>query len=506
MTAPVRWGPWWYYERTFEGRATRSTAVAPRSATRTPDRPRRDPASRSCSTRTCSPRATTSARSASSRSSPDHRLARRRRRLRGRRAPHGVASSRSTARAAPPESIDDVGYSSRGRADAASLLYVRVDDGVAALRAVAPRPVDRRRRRTARLPRGRRAVPGLGLAEPRRRGARRPRRLGAHDRGARRRRDARRRRSRSLWPRRHGVECSIEHLTAPDGSRWWLAVTNDGGATDFKVARRAATRRRSAFREVLAEQPGRRVDGVDAFAGHLVVSERRDGERRGPACSRCSTGADPFGDDLEARGFVVASDEEPATTVARREPRVRHRVGARRRRPRSSPRSARFDVDARRRCEARCASARSSAAATTRRGSSSARLWVTARDGVEIPVSIVHRRDLLDRARPGRPARRRRCRSLLYGYGAYEISIDPVFSSSRLSLLERGVAFAIAHVRGGGELGRSLVRGGPPRAQGDDLPRLRRRRARARRRAASPTPRASPPWAAPRAGCSWARR
>src|ERR1019366_7838073 len=44
---------------------------------------------------------------------------------------------------------------------------------------------------------------------------------------------------------------------------------------------------------------------------------------------------------------------------------------------------------------------------------------------------------------------------LLYGYGSYEISIDPSFSSPRLSLLDRGVIFAIAHVRGGGEMGRS---------------------------------------------------
>jgi len=44
---------------------------------------------------------------------------------------------------------------------------------------------------------------------------------------------------------------------------------------------------------------------------------------------------------------------------------------------------------------------------------------------------------------------------VLYGYGSYEISIDPSFSSLRLSLLERGVIFAIAHVRGGGEMGRT---------------------------------------------------
>jgi oligopeptidase B len=60
-------------------------------------------------------------------------------------------------------------------------------------------------------------------------------------------------------------------------------------------------------------------------------------------------------------------------------------------------------------------------------------------------MSVVARRDIaLDGAAP----------CLLYGYGAYEISMDPVFSSIRLSLLERGVVFAIAHVRGGGELGR----------------------------------------------------
>jgi oligopeptidase B len=62
-----------------------------------------------------------------------------------------------------------------------------------------------------------------------------------------------------------------------------------------------------------------------------------------------------------------------------------------------------------------------------------------------VPISIVHRRGL---ARDGTSP------LLLYGYGAYEISIDPMFSTSRLSLLERGGAFAIAHVRGGGELGR----------------------------------------------------
>ena len=73
------------------------------------------------------------------------------------------------------------------------------------------------------------------------------------------------------------------------------------------------------------------------------------------------------------------------------------------------------------------------------------RLWATAEDGVQVPISIVARRD----ARAGGPVP-----VLLYGYGAYELSIDPYFSVARLSLLDRGGAFAIAHVRGGGEMGR----------------------------------------------------
>lgn len=75
----------------------------------------------------------------------------------------------------------------------------------------------------------------------------------------------------------------------------------------------------------------------------------------------------------------------------------------------------------------------------------SERLYARAADGVEIPISLVYRDDFkLDGTGP----------MLLYGYGSYGISIDPSFSSDRLSLLDRGFAFAIAHIRGGGDLGK----------------------------------------------------
>lgn len=81
----------------------------------------------------------------------------------------------------------------------------------------------------------------------------------------------------------------------------------------------------------------------------------------------------------------------------------------------------------------------------------SERLWVTARDGVEVPVSLVYRHEHF---------RRGKNPLLVYGYGSYGASMDADFSSSRLSLLDRGFVFAIAHIRGGGELGQQWYEDG----------------------------------------------
>jgi oligopeptidase B len=76
---------------------------------------------------------------------------------------------------------------------------------------------------------------------------------------------------------------------------------------------------------------------------------------------------------------------------------------------------------------------------------STERIYVAALDGAQVPVSLVYKRDLV---RDGRAP------LLLYGYGAYGLSMEPSFSSDRLSLIDRGVVYAIAHVRGGAELGK----------------------------------------------------
>ncbi|MBW7889653.1 MAG: S9 family peptidase [Chitinophagaceae bacterium] len=82
---------------------------------------------------------------------------------------------------------------------------------------------------------------------------------------------------------------------------------------------------------------------------------------------------------------------------------------------------------------------------------STERLYATARDGSKIPVSLVYKKGF---------SKNGRSPLLLYGYGSYGVTVDPVFNSNRLSLLNRGFTFAIAHIRGGEDLGRQWYEDG----------------------------------------------
>jgi oligopeptidase B len=221
---------------------------------------------------------------------------------------------------------------------------------------------------------------------------------------------------RVVVPRRRGVEAGIE-----DAGDRLLVLTNDG-APDFRLLDEHGA-------EVVPERPGVRLAGVTALAGRLVVSERTDAIQRlrvGDAVldqpEDVYTAAP--GENLEFESdvfrFRYTSLVTPETTVdvdlgslGRQE---RKRVPIRDYDP------AQYAAE---------------------------RLWATAGDGTRVPISVVRRRD----RPPGGPL-------LLYGYGSYELPILPSFSPLRLSLLDRGFAWAIAHVRGGGELGRRWYEGG----------------------------------------------
>jgi oligopeptidase B len=454
VTAPVRWGPWWYYERTFEGksypvhcRRPLGSGEFPTVLDETGEQVILDENELASGHDFCSVGVLEI--------SPDHTLSVVGVDFEGDER-HTLSFLSHGAAPAPPETIADVGYSVAWSSDATSLLYVRVDHAwrphelwchVLWTDAAADRLVLREDDERFRVSVSRSRDDAVLLVHV-------TSALTTEVRAA----DAATPTSVELvWPRRHGVECSMEHLTAPDGSRWWIATTNDGGATDFKVLAAHRDRLPLAFRELVPERTGRRINGVDAFAHHLAVSERRDGSAAVRLLPLLE-GADPFGEDLEARGVDVGSDEAPATTVIGATPEYESDSIRVLQTSLVSPFGS-FDVglrDGTRTLRKRQAVRGGYDASRF----ASLRLWVTARDGAAVPVSIVLRRDLLADQGSPEAGTKSPVPLLLYGYGAYEASIDPVFSSARLSLLERGVAYAIAHVRGGGELGRSWYEAG----------------------------------------------
>ena len=253
-----------------------------------------------------------------------------------------------------------------------------------------------------------------------------------------------------IEPRRQGVEYSVDHDRGHPGegreSRF-LIVTNDG-AEDFRLMEAPdATPDRSHWTEVIPARPGVRLDNVDPFAGHLVVYEREGGETRVRAIDASTGVSSPVGQPESPSTVWGGANAEYDSTVLRYEytslttPRSvydRDLVTGETVLLKRQPVLGGFDPHRYR---------------TERR-------WAVADDGTEVPISLVYRPDLVHRARDGQagpepgtaPDGGAPC--LLYGYGSYEISMDPTFSSLRLSLLDRGFVFAIAHVRGGGEMGR----------------------------------------------------
>jgi oligopeptidase B len=244
-------------------------------------------------------------------------------------------------------------------------------------------------------------------------------------------------RPRVVIPRREGHEYGVDHLPG-----WFVVVSNDQ-AKDFKVvaAPEDGIGTAEGWVPVVPHRPGVRIEGVDAFTGLLVVSERTGAETLVRVLP-LGDADDPFGPDLLATSWVIPSAESPASSWlgVNLEPTTSTlRFG---RTTMVTPTSV-LQIDLSTRQETLLKQE------PVLGGFDPAeyvtfRTWATADDGTAVPISVVHRQGLT------LPAS-----CVLYGYGAYEHSIDPAFSHHRLSLLDRGVVCAVAHVRGGGEMGRS---------------------------------------------------
>jgi oligopeptidase B len=226
-------------------------------------------------------------------------------------------------------------------------------------------------------------------------------------------------------PRQQGVEYTIEH----HGHRFLILHNRD--AEDFALAHTSADRP-GEWIDLIPHEPGTRLEAVDAFSRHIVISLRRDGLTGLRVMGDGSTDSYdmPFPEPLFSVGLAGNPEYDTGTV----------RIGYT---SMVTPDSV-FDVDLVTR-QMTLRKQKPVLGGYDPADYEQFREWARAADGTRVPISIVARKGVRqDGAAP----------ALLYGYGSYEHSIDPYFSIARLSLLDRGVVYAIAHVRGGGEMGR----------------------------------------------------
>ena len=227
--------------------------------------------------------------------------------------------------------------------------------------------------------------------------------------------------------RRHGHEYQIEH----QGDRL-IITTNSGGAEDFRICEAPLDAPgEENWREVLAHKPGRLIIETVAFRQHIVRLEREDSLPR-IVITRSANGAEhAIGFDEEAFSLSMSAGYEFDTTA------LRFTYSSM-----TTPAQVYdYDMETRERTLRKTQeipSGHDPADYVTRR------IQASAPDGELVPISVLYRKGTpLDGSAP----------LFLYGYGAYGIPIPAGFSTTRLSLVDRGFVFAIAHIRGGKEKG-----------------------------------------------------
>ncbi|WP_166139728.1 S9 family peptidase [Nocardioides ochotonae] len=250
--------------------------------------------------------------------------------------------------------------------------------------------------------------------------------------------------------RREDLEYSLE--PARIGGEEVFLVHHNGTGPDFEVALApVAPTPPEQWRPLIPHDPAVRLEGVDAFAGHLVVHQRSGGLTQLRIIELSDAAGDGLGDGLGhglGEDYLVGFDHAVYTVGAGSNPAFDQPVVRLGYTTMAVPPSV-YDYDVRTR-ELHLLRRTPVLGGYDPADYEEHRLWATAEDGERIPISIVCRIG----AREGVGGGAGPVPTLLYGYGAYEASMDPYFSIGRLSLLDRGAAFAIAHVRGGGEMGR----------------------------------------------------
>jgi oligopeptidase B len=244
---------------------------------------------------------------------------------------------------------------------------------------------------------------------------------------------------RVVAPRRQGVEYAVEHAVIAGADR--LLVLHNDGAENYELATAPVdATSHEQWEPFVPHDPAVRLEDVNAFATHLVVSQRSEGltQLRVLELTESGVGDDylvPFADPV----YTVGAGSNPEF----HQPRLRlgYTTMA------TPPAVYDYDVATRELVLLKQTPVlpHPTLGAFDPSRYEQHRTWATAEDGTRVPVSLVC---------PAGTPRDGSTPFVLYGYGSYEESIDPYFTISRLSLLDRGIGFAIAHVRGGGEMGR----------------------------------------------------
>jgi oligopeptidase B len=229
-----------------------------------------------------------------------------------------------------------------------------------------------------------------------------------------------------VLPREKDHEYDVEHH---NGSFY---IRTNKGAKNFRmVVAPTADPTGKSWKEFLPHNPAVKLQRVILFANHAVASEREGGLPYLRVVDMRTRQAHRIPADEPDYAMGLAANPEADTTLVRFS--YQSMV---------TPSSVYdYDMNTRQRTLLK----RQEVLGAYDPGKYEAkRVWVTARDGVKVPLSLVYKKGLaLDGRAP----------LLLYGYGSYGSSLSPTFSSNRLSLLDRGVVFALANIRGGGELG-----------------------------------------------------
>lgn len=230
-----------------------------------------------------------------------------------------------------------------------------------------------------------------------------------------------------IQPRTRNLEYSVDHH-----DYWFYIVTNDS-ARNFRVMTApVASPGRENWKELIPHRPSVKVEDVDLFARWLVVHERDQGLKK-LYVRNLETGEDHYVNFNEAAYTYVASGNEEFDTNV-----LRFTYSS----LTTPPSVYDYNMETRSRVLLKQEEVLGGFDASRY---TSERIFAKAPDGTNVPISLVYRKGLKrDGTNP----------ALLYGYGSYGAPMDPGFSSGRISLLDRGFIYALAHIRGGGDIGR----------------------------------------------------